>query len=60
MVQGHLINVYKPLICWSKDRARLLSVVPHGRTRSNEDELKYSKFHLNITRKNVTVRVVMQ
>ena len=41
-----------------EDRARLFSVVPWGRMRSNEHKLKYRKFYLNIRKHVFIVRVV--
>lgn len=53
------INMYKHLTGDNEDMsARLFSVVPCDRTRSNPYKLKYMKFHLNARKHFFTVRVV--
>ncbi|KAK4824715.1 hypothetical protein QYF61_017941 [Mycteria americana] len=56
--QGDLINVYKHLQRGGiEDRARLLSVVPSGRTRGNRHKPKHRRFPLNIRKHFFTVRM---
>ena len=56
--QGDLIKVYKYLKGGCKEnRARIFSVVPSGRTRSNGHKLKHRRSPLNISKHFFTVRV---
>jgi len=55
---GDLRNAYKYLKggC-QEDGARLFSVVPSDRTRSNKHKLKQTKFHLNMRKNLFPLRV---
>jgi len=60
-LRGHLINAYKYLMggC-QEDGARLFSVVPSDRTRSNghRHKLQQRKFYLNMRKNFFTLRVL--
>jgi len=57
-LRGELINAYKYLkVGCQEGGARLFSVVPSNRTRSNEHKLKQRKFHLNMRKNFFTLRV---
>ncbi|KGL80334.1 hypothetical protein N309_05039, partial [Tinamus guttatus] len=57
-LRGDLISVYKYLKGGSeKDGAGLFSVVATDRTRGNGHKLKHQKFHMNLRKNFLTVRV---
>ncbi|KFV80285.1 hypothetical protein N308_05808, partial [Struthio camelus australis] len=57
-LRGDLINVYKYLqVECQEDEASLFSVVPSNRTRGNGHKLNHGKFHLNLRKNFLTVRV---
>lgn len=53
-----LINVFWYLMAGGKDRVRLFLVACNKKTRCDSHKLKYNKFHLNIRKNVLTVRVV--
>jgi len=57
-LRGDLINAHKYLKgrC-QKNGAKLFSVVPSDRTRGNGHKLKHKKFHLNMRKNFLTLRV---
>jgi len=57
-LRGNLINAYKYLKSGcQEDGARLFSVVPSNGTGDNGHKLKPRKFHLNMKKDFVTLRV---
>jgi len=57
-LRGDLRNIYKYLDSGcQEDGARLFSVVPSDRTRGNRHKLKHRKFHLNVKKNFLTLRV---
>lgn len=44
--------------CGQEDRAIPFSVAHTGKTRGNDHKLKYRKLHLNIRKKNFTVKMI--
>jgi len=58
-LRGDLINAYKYLEGgYQEDGARLFSVVPSNRTRSNGHKLKHRKFQLNMRKNFFPLRVM--
>jgi len=57
-LRGDLRKAYKYLNSGcQEDGARLFSVVPSDRTRGNRHKLKHRKFHLNMRKNFLTLRV---
>ena len=60
-LRGDLINTYKYLKGWCQDDGtRLLSIVPHDRTKSHGHKLEHRKFQLNMRKDFFPVRVPEQ